>query len=401
MSSNLFSKGDFVHVSGLTSEAGKKLNNSIGIILGSGSARAVANDPNNNEDVVMIHRYPVRIWAVQMEAASVDPSEKAPFFIKCADAFLDKKLKEDNLEACIPPMEPNGALHNAAQYFAGKAFNDGDNKGGLFWAEYWYNIEPVKMEELVGMYVSALVEDGQVKKASSVLWEHQKAAVVNDAHGPNFGLELLYLMVAVFSKAGEHLEEAMDYALMISPETEDGNAKRECAFLGLMNCCTKMLFNDKLGNNTDPIVPQVYLRASKHALAMNPMKADRHMSVGSAYHFSENYIMAAKYYRRALTLLLDNPSQEACGNPTPEKIKEMIVLNQLMCPGMPLDGYFCVDLETYIRKDERHLVMYAQGGRFLTHRPDIFRRYPLPADPDDETIFPASFLEQVQWTEEE
>jgi tetratricopeptide (TPR) repeat protein len=400
-STNTISKGSFVKLLGLQSEAGKKLNGAHGIVLG---AAKLAGG---------VHRYPVRMYAAPIgpDSEHYQDGEERMTVMKQTS---DKLFKEANL-VVTNELRDQPFFSHAARFHMQETHETGDQKANLFWAEHLYNLHPE--EGVVSCaYATCLEAVGNAKQASEVLWKHRHEIIsTKDVHDPKFNPAFLHRAAMIFSRAQEHLEEALEYALLIPTDNELDVLRYENALMEILPPTQKLLRSDPLRTNTDPSIIDVQFRLCRALHDRAPDDVERLVLLGDVYDSKDENVRSAQCFRRAHDLVQLDPSQNN-GRPytDPDLIRVQMVVSQMHCPGMPFAEYLMMPrMRNYthkivcdaIRRDHRHRVFVdgdgmVRGWKEDYGRVDILQDYELPKDPDDESVFPTSFLEQLRWTAE-
>jgi hypothetical protein len=195
-------KHTFVTIHGLNSDAGRKLNRACGIVID--NIASVDADGNT--------RLLIRIYAKVEEAnGKLQPIHPAE----------DKKIKTSNLRE-------NAGLGRAdtfrdAAMMAIQAIQmqpRHDVPAMDWWMGCYYKVQPDE-HTMAANYGSVVREAGRLKEASAIMWNGYKRGIFMDSNmkqlGPD-GIRFLRDFAFTFTKAGEHLDLALDLDLKIPYE---------------------------------------------------------------------------------------------------------------------------------------------------------------------------------------
>ena len=379
-------KGTLVTVAGLQSEAGKKLNGSQGIVL---------NRPSITQDGVT--RYPVRLYA------SILVGDKDEGVLKLVDETTDKKIKLENLEeAAYSDLFSEAVTTFAFVAVKAKSTDDKYVERGeitaenlnevLFWLEAHYNLNPGHVR-LGIMYANFLRETGKIQKGFEVAQPYVDQL---DDSNPTLYNTNCYDLCAIFTAAGERMEEALELALKIPVDKNNPGSLKTAQEILRNFCerCRNMRSEDY--NNKRPEVSTLHIKAAKCALEREPDDAFLQQDLAIAHCLGGNNLEGAKQYRRVLAL-------GKMGSENVESAKKGLVLAQLQCPGQPLENYFvisCVPPSIYcVAEEDRqfvindHLGLRVEGAEGHQVRVERFK---IPEGPDDPEFFSADFLAQLQ-----
>ena len=377
-------KGTLVTIEGLESEAGKKLNGGLGIIL----------DIASSFDGVL--RCPVRIFALKNE-------EKDDTDFSILTTVQDRNLKTINVKLC--PDADNNELFRQAAYQHIEEASTAQAKHDktktnllLFWLETYCHVRPQAF--YMGFsYANALrVVEQKYQESAQLIWKiHQQHSVREDPRYPNFYRET----VSSYCAAQLHMEDALQFALQIPLEdtqdtaaipsennntstTNNNRGLRREALTEFAHTCKAILTSHK-GLGVDSIA-QLNLQASQELLNMDPTDISNFEYLAGAYCLAGENYEGAKHYRQAL----------ARGAPF-ENVRVGLILAQLQCPGMPLANYHLLtseqdhtgttNLTCVHNRDTCKLKVDPETGEVSTTDELEAITYPMPNDPNDPETF--------------
>lgn len=383
-SSDLLEKFTFIVVSGLKSDAGKKLNGSAGIIL--------KNKPSEG-------RYPVRLFAAAKEGGG----------FQVLETVQDRRLKIENVIASNA-QDVLEAFDKATPPQMGKTQASGDNKGTMFWLEANHKMRP-ELYHYGWSYANGLsIFDKKHSKAADVLYQvFEKTDFKTDKRWPTIYKEA----VETFCQGQKYFDKALELALAIPIDDEQCHG-------GFLNTTHKKLSSDALSKvvneakifviqgkglhtSTDDVA-QIGLQAARTLVKKHDPQDDIVLdTIAGMFCLAGDNFEGAKMYRRALKH----------GRPLPI-IQSNIILAQMQCPGMPWENYHIVelnpdggDMTACLKSEKKNLEMVPEftsqvqhgedgqlgrgnNGKFtVTNTGDTvtFVRFPMPKDHDDPEYF--------------
>ena len=386
-------KGTLVTVEGLESEAGKKLNGGLGIILDSASS------------VGGVLRCPVRIFAVKKE-------EKDDTVFSILSIVQDRNLNTTNVIVC--PDAKNNELFRQAAYqhieeaSTAKAKNEKAKTNLLlFWLETYCHVRPQAF--YMGFsYANALrVVEQKNKESAQLIWSlHQQHPVQEDPRYPNFYRET----VSSYCAAQMHMEDALQFALKIPlEETNDTDVipsvntnastannnrhlRRE-ALAEFSHTCKAILTSHKGLGVKD--IAQLHLQASQELLNMDPADISNLEYLAGAYCLAGENYEGAKRYRQVLAR-----------GASMEGIKDGLILAQLQSPGMPLAEYHLLTSEVDNTGTTKLTCVHNSDTNKLKVNPDTGEvtatdeleaiAYSMPNDPNDPETFSGLLVQLKQ-----
>jgi hypothetical protein len=406
-----FDKFSFVCLKGLQSAAGQKLNGSHALLI---TGEGIKGDNDGME------RFAIRIYAQKkakksLEASNQDANEEPAaeeVEYEAVQPPKDKKIKAINL-ALTPQLAQTELFKATALTTIQELQMKEDNKKLLWWLECYHKARPEELNMAVS-YASALRMISQdYKRASDLMWDFYDAMqeeIKGDVMAP-YKARFLYDQAMCFAGAREHLEEALQSIQRIlndesidSKDPENQSLATEALYSIMQACDHSMSFDNGLGNTNQ--MANIKLNCAKVLLELDPTSPDAIANLGASYCQIGNNMEGARYYRAALAC------ERELNNPT--NIRHNLVLAQMQCPGLPLENLHILGVAdvpgsgerivSAIPKDQRegckilHRDAATNMGYLENTGPgtmDIVQ-VTLPSDPDDDTQFPASLLEQVQ-----
>ena len=209
-------KFTLVHIDGLQSQAGKKFNYGLGLILSN----------NNNNDSVTTEdeaRYPVRIFALANRQATAAESLVPVAGWTILRKSVDKKLKAENLHAHDRDQDNRDALtclNVAAAYHEKQANDIHKDRPSYFWLEANFTVCPE--DWMSGMnYVSKFFRKGKIQEAAEVAYK--LAPIIKEKED-----YLSHGMIAKFlCEAQLHMETAVELAFAIPLDNDQNRYYRE------------------------------------------------------------------------------------------------------------------------------------------------------------------------------
>jgi hypothetical protein len=407
-----FSKGSLVKILGLKSREGEKLNGAFGIALGPSCM-----------DEHGVERVPVRIFSLpEPVPKGLQAPQGHQFCItNFAKRAMDKKIKLCNLSETETPMTIKlrskdaslgemPLLEAAARQNIAMATLKMDRKACSFWTEH-LNMYFPNLFDMAVSYAHILMDDGNHLKAAEVV--SKAFPFLNDTkenmETERFATSCYVACMALSGGTKENLLQALDCIMDIPLNASQNIALFEDASRALLLSCSKFTqAPNQLKCDIDLDVAQINVKLLKTAYGLHPDRLDYVISLGLAYCLSGDWLQGAKYCRRGLSILKKDPKAGKNLYYSMEDIQIQTILAQLHCPGMLLEHY----TDMYVSPTQRTVtaVLIAHRDRFSWHGGVIRVRDPqhqpeiktvcLPESIDDEEFFPASFLEQCQWTGE-
>lgn len=403
----LLEKGTVVIISGLQSDAGKKLNGAHGIILKHSHNKA--RNPNSSDDVI---RYPVLLFAVLQGSGAEEEHKGAhtqSFTGKNGEDYtavflqptMNKKIKAGNL-VVMPVKQAQCVMRPAVTLSIMAAQESGDFKGFGFWMETAHTIDPDDYRHGATYANYLRVQAHKPQLAYQVLLKFRERALAGEFDPePNFP-GMCHDFCHCFCEVKERVDDALTFALKVPTDTPlNRELSQECLSFLIRTCNAALSegFGCDIANMTREQVVTVLIRAATLQQEREPDSALWMRELGAAFCLADQPIDGVKWYRRAL---------QTPGCPSPmQGLKQTIISTQLQCPGMPLEDYrvFAMNIKRgtarCIKKNDIDKVKFSSIAGAVTiettsRQAAEIIEYPLPVDPDDPEHFPVSFLAQFQ-----
>ncbi|KAL3908454.1 MAG: hypothetical protein SGARI_003056 [Bacillariaceae sp.] len=372
-------KFTLVRIHGLKSEAGKKLNDGLGVII----SNKVTIEDNSG---LTTTRYPVRVFALKKGNASRRETLEESGDWSILISTDDKKVKAGNLDP-----HPQGGQAKACLISAAKKYYGGtsDNKIALFWLEANLTACPEDYKGAMDI-ADTLRMTGRVSEAAKVAFIISQ--FIDEADYKNCGM-----LVPIFCKAQVHLDEAVRLALTIPVDPILVKFYRK----DTLELLTKTFEDlcDQYGF-TKPEIAHLNLAVTKAYVAMSAeADVDGCEWLATQHYLAGEYWEAMKLHRKAIRL----------GLPADADVTEALIECQLHCPGMPLENYFLMMKENNRYTCLLHEDLHKMGWNPATHSayvkdPDddpVVEIYcETPTDPDDPEVF-GELLERLRLEEEQ
>ena len=397
-------KGTVVIISGLQSEAGKKLNGGHGIVLKHNNSNKAHTADG---DVI---RYPVLVFAV-LEGSGAEEGHKGAhtqsftgengedYTAVFLQPTLNKKIKAENL-LVMPVEQAKCVMRPAVTLSVMAAQKSGDFQGFGFWMETAHTVDPDDYKHGVTYANYLRVQAHKPKLSYQVLLKFRERALAGEFdQDPNFP-GMCHDFCHCFCEVKERVDDALTFALKVPTDTPlNRELSQECLSI-LIRTCNQALsegFGCNIVDMTRKQVATVLIRAATVQQEREDDNALWMRELGAAYCLADQPIHGVKWYRR--TMEMPGPPSAMHG------LKQTIISTQLQCPGMPLEDYkvFSIDFNRNtarcIKSSDIHKVKFGSLGgaptvQATSHEGAEIIEYPLPSNPDDPEHFAASFLAQ-------
>lgn len=354
-------------------------------------------------------RYSIRIYALCSYASDPGVEGFAPneLCVVGVPKFLDKSIKASNLHPC-PELLPEEIYKPGKDFFAQAAdqclgvqppMSDNDME---FWLEAHHVLRGQASFGLSITFAAFLRDRKQQKQRAAqlleqVLEQHQ-AQIQQD---PRFCL-MCRDFVYTFTDAGQDfLEKALTYALTIADEegqrpnmkegittltadgredTRNNRSLRRDALAEVIEVASKIVQENR-GLGSTQHVAKVELKACQALVAMEPANPSHAYNLGVAFAHCHEPRESARWYRHAVTLGYSF-----------DDVRGSLLLSQLECPGMLLDGYHVLAEHgrslTCVRKEHLNNIVAdpSAGGFRLLADADVVK-IELPTDDPNNPMF--------------
>jgi len=435
MTTDEWPKGTFVCVEGLKSEAGSKLNGHLGITVGKptvgdngGATRlavflfAKANDDDITEETssgleAILEDAPTNRIKIenlrQLTSKELDDNKVGPTFRESALVHVDNALKQ---------VHENPEQVNSTHLFLSeKCIHMTKKDSGIVDVDATWLLASVVVQfkqgtkdfhalkkdaqralDILGSLVP-LILAGQSATSLSIpnhtLAAHVATLMTHTArYADTVGEKHHYFQQAweCVAKCGDNL----------NPTDDDFDERRNIAVGALQSFASMageyVCKQQPLG---DDHVAAMVVKATETSFTLDPENPSNIAGMGNTYeHFAKDYVKAARWYRKALTLPED-VSNTLFSN-AHAHWKHKIILVQLRLPGMPLDGARIMhpvgalgsngQPQTYLCMKNESVTGGPGGMQMMLSLNPPFQ-YTVPTtDPDDPDVFPPHVLEMVQ-----
>jgi hypothetical protein len=413
-------KFSFVRIHGLQSEAGKKLNGACGVVI----TGKHSNDAGGGK------RYAVRIYAKPGDGAQAQGERLVPM-----DPTEDKKIKAENLTLDTSLAESSvfkDAAVTAMQKEQSRIHGGvaSDHNLILWWLKCCYLSWPDDL--YIGVsYASSLSKAHKEEEACDIMWELYQKGIVADDRIAELGPQapaILHEVASAFAHGKKHLEEAMEIAMKIPYEVQDLSSMEginpenmrysskqlaNSAFYDISKALD-LLIGANPGKEKSEELTRLKIKCSKIMVEREPNDAQMFVHLGGSYCQAGNCLEGARYYRKAWDMHHSgNPNVQPLEDV--ENAKRRLILAQMECPGGKLENQYIIGgglmpngkyQVSYVPKAQqdfcRGIVRDEQtgfavvGNSASTGEQLEYGVIVLPTDPDDETEFSPSLLEQVR-----
>jgi len=419
----------FILISGLVSEEGKKLNGCEGILL---------DQPKADEQGVL--RYPVLIFAKEEDCQAnknknndnkngvdeeddllsiqpvVDGKPQGPTATAAAAAPVvlvplaetsTKKIKADNL-SLVPHLATSLTMFWRVANKEKKKFEaDSDWKNTLFWAKLLQQVFPNKFWTVLNC-VGLLRDHGRGPKdrklAYDIVQSYKGMIPPSEDCYHILCYELFATHYALHTYEQKQMQTSLDLALNIpTDDTTNDQAIHHArnALLVMEQDYHRFMTHDRNWKGRAFLHPEMatdYLRCVKAVLSLVPpddiTNVDRFDQMGTYFAVTRQNMKAAKCYRRAFQIITQDLPPAATGSAAAKQamalsqLKQKLIMTQLGCPGRLHDGYHIVRMTAThdygVELSQVSLYPHVQEQEF-----------PRPTDPNDAQAFPEAFLAEI------